>query len=218
VLGMARLLAFTVALVAAALLIQAVGCTSTSPGEVGADGSTMTPDVQSGGPSPDGPNESDIEGSMPFSIDAGQCPPDGVPTLTFDEQLAYECHRDAGMFSLVGVSTTECGGVIAIIVQRGVDTQTMYLYDPSTKACLEVAGGANGFNDCVASASGVPLATSCTFATATQGFNGHGPFGFVDACGTDGGAAGDSATDAGTADTGVSDAAPDGGPLDASGE
>lgn len=124
--------------------------------------------------------------------DAGRCPPNGgngIPTLSFDEQLASECERLGGMFAGAGVSTKECGGVIAIVERDGIDTQTMYLYDPSTKACVEVAGGANGENDCIASVSGVPLATSCTYALAYQGFNGTGPFGFVDACGTDGGPA-----------------------------
>jgi hypothetical protein len=121
--------------------------------------------------------------------DAGVCKNGGneVPTLTFDEQLAQECNGNAGG---VGVSTKECGGVIAILVRDGIDTQTMYLYEPSTKACLEVAGGANGENDCIASVSGVPLATSCTYALAYQ-LPDYGPFGFVHACGTDGGAAGD---------------------------
>jgi hypothetical protein len=160
-------------------------------------------------PDDDGPIANAAADTGADAGDAGVCPPNGgggIPTLTFDEQLAYECERDAGPFSGVGVSTKECGGVIAIIVQNGVDGQTLYLYDPSTKAGLEVAGGHNGHNDCIASASGVPLATSCTYALGYDLAN-TGPFGFVEGCITDAAAAVDSGTDAGSADSGASDAA-----------
>jgi hypothetical protein len=127
--------------------------------------------------------------------DAGSCPRQGVPAATLDEQIASECanrRMGFGQPLVVWVSTNECGGLMALLEQDGVDTQTMYLYDPTTRACVEKAGGANGWNECIASASGVPLATSCTYVMAygppiTSGSGFH----WVDACPSDGGTPGD---------------------------
>ena len=185
--------------------LSACSSSNGSPGSDAGPSSEASDDVgetdaapEAADTSPDGPNASDA--------DAGVCSGGtAIPTLTFDQQLAYECEREAGPFSNVGISTKECGGVIALIVQNGVDGQTLYLYDPSTKACLEVAGGYNGQNDCIVSVSGVPLATSCTYSEG-YAYLGTG-FAFVAACRTDGGAAGDSGADAGSADSGTRDAA-----------
>lgn len=61
---------------------------------------------------------------------------------------------------------------------------------------MELASGANGFNECRASASGVPLASSCTFVVGDSPPYPGPPFGFVDACPHDGGAPVDAGVDA----------------------
>ncbi len=72
-----------------------------------------------------------------------------------------------------------------------------FLFDPSTKAFLEVAAGYND-NECQYSVSGNALATSCIGASFPVA---PGPFGFVlYACPTDGGA--EAAADGGPDATG----------------
>jgi hypothetical protein len=130
--------------------------------------------------------------------DAATCPR-MPPGGSLDEEVAYLCSRpyDGGNHLNVGVSTMECGGVLAVLQQDGIDTETLYLFDPTTKDLLEVASGANGLNDCVSSVSGVPLATSCLFAVGYQPFDtAPGTFGFRDACATDAGIPADANADA----------------------
>jgi hypothetical protein len=148
------------------------------------------------------------------SSDAQACPTTGIMGLaglestTLGQQIVYECsHRwDAlGGLGNVWVSTNECGGFLGLLVQNGIDTQTLYLFDPVTMVGVERASGANGQNDCAASATGSPQATSCTFAVAYGPIPSPQPgsFAWRDACTGDGGMA-----DAGDASESV-DGAPD---------
>ena len=123
--------------------------------------------------------------------DAATCAEGALADL--DGQIAYECaHRqyrlDGGLLLNVWVSTgPECGGYLVLVEQDGLDTQTVYLYDPVTRKGMEEAMGSNGQGVCVASATGVAI--DC-FEIAY----GPTPTGFVDACpSSDAGA--DAATD-----------------------
>jgi hypothetical protein len=148
-------------------------------------------------------------GSIDTHVDASQPQADAIAAdaacpigagLDLDSQIAVDCaNRGLGVGGQplnVWVSASpqpQCGGDLVLIEQDGVDTATVYLYDPVTKHNVEVISGPNG-GQCTTSVDG--NVTPCFFV-------GYGPTptGFVDACPDDAGSA--DAGDAGPADAGA---------------
>jgi hypothetical protein len=75
-----------------------------------------------------------------------------------------------------------CEGYLVVLEQDGIDTETVYLYDATTRALVEVAQGGNQINHCIASATCAVIAADCLDLSYSYGWFG--------VCATDAGHAG----------------------------
>jgi hypothetical protein len=83
---------------------------------------------------------------------------------TFDQEVAYLCANPTGSPGwAVALGTKECGGLLAIAENMGVDTQTLYLFDPSTRTLVETMAGIVVDLTCTGSATGVDLTKGPAF-------------------------------------------------------
>jgi hypothetical protein len=101
------------------------------------------------------------------SSDASGCPPLQGPATTFDQEVANLCANPPGSPDwAVAPGTKECGGLLAIGENWGVDTQALYLFDPSTRTLVETMSGFVGYLTCTGSATGVDLTKGPAFTAA----------------------------------------------------
>ena len=116
------------------------------------------------------------DASATDASDAATCTKGALPDL--DQQIAYECAHpviDGGSLNVWVSTSPRCGGYLVLVEQDGIDTQSVYLYDPSTRQFVEKSMGSNGKGVCVVSATGASIDCSMIAYGPT-------PPGFVDAC------------------------------------
>jgi len=111
--------------------------------------------------------------------------------MTFDQEVAHLCANPTGSPGwALSPGTTECGGLLAIYEQVGIDTQSLYLFDPTTRDLVETMWGVNSDWMCSGSATGVDLTRGLTITAADaalclSGFYGPptgGGWGFQEGC------------------------------------
>jgi hypothetical protein len=87
-------------------------------------------------------------------------------TTTFDEEVSSLCtfpQRYSGGQVLKG--TKDCGGFLALYEQDGLDTESLYLFDPTTRELVETldnSGGSLSYWTC----TGVATTSGCTPASS----------------------------------------------------
>lgn len=185
-------------LASAALLAVACSGKQSESGGASGDAGAPLPDGDAGSapardasqsdePSSDSPSGSDSPSSPDADADAAACPPLQGPVTTLDQEVANLCANPTGSPAWgVGPATTECDGLLAVYEQAGIDTQWLYLFDPTTRDLVESLWGVNSSWTCAGSATGVDLTASPGFQSclggALGGLQGGPPWHFQVAC------------------------------------
>jgi hypothetical protein len=146
-------------LIAGSFGLLVAACTSTQTGSYGGSTAPMTlganqmvageqadtgvvGEADTGQPEP-APGAPDTDGgpfcTVPLSPDAGPATLDDVP-------IAAWC---ASQPNFISEWTTPCGGYMAIIVASGVDCDTQYVFDATSRRLVAITTGCNGKERCV---------------------------------------------------------------------